>query len=141
MSDVPPLQPTPDERSRPFFDGAAAGRLMLQHCSDCETWHYPVRARCSACGGTRIEWREASGHGVLYTHGQLRRVYHPDHEDRVPICLALVDLDEGVRMNANLVQVGSRSVRAGMAVEVTFVAVGGAEGEGVPVPVFRPAER
>ncbi len=135
MSETPPLQPVPDERSKPFFDGAAAGRLMLQHCSSCETWHYPVRTRCWACGGTRIEWREASGRGVLYTHGWLRRVYHPDHEARVPICLALVDLDEGVRMSANLVDAEPASVRAGMAVEVTFLPVG----DGVPVPVFRPA--
>jgi uncharacterized OB-fold protein len=125
----------PEEPSKPFFEGARDGRLMLQTCDDCGSWHYPVRARCGECGGTRLSWSPASGRGTVYSHGRLRRVYHPRHEGRLPLILAVIDLDEGVRINSNLVDVEPEAVRAGLAVEVSFERFP----DGGVIPVFRPA--
>lgn len=132
MSDAA-LLPLPDERSAPFFDGARAGRLMLQRCSGCETWLHPVRTRCPECSGHEIEWREARGTGVLFSHGLLRRSAHPAQEAELPIRLAVVDLDEGVRMNARLVGTDG-APHAGCRVRVEFQPLG----EGLALPVFRP---
>ena len=130
MSDAP-LLPQPDERSAPFFDGARAGRLMLQRCGACNTWLHPVRARCPRCGGTEISWQAATGRGVLFSHGRLWRAVHPAQEAELPVTLAVVDLDEGVRMSTRLV--GEASPRAGERVVVEFQALG----EGIALPVFR----
>lgn len=135
MSDDGDWLPGHDERSAPFFDGAREGRLMLQHCDACGAWHWPVRRRCHACGADELCWREASGRGVVYTHGRLHRPSHPRHEARGPLLLALVDLEEGVRAATNLVDVSAREVRAGMPVEVRFEALPG----GGALPVFGPA--
>lgn len=127
--------PTPDETSAPFFEGAREGRLMLQTCRDCSVWLHPVRARCPECGGCNIGWEQASGRGTVYSHGLLRRAYHPRHADRLPLPLAVIDLDEGVRINSNLVDVEPEAIEAGMPVEVTFETFP----DGGAVPVFRPA--
>ena len=59
--------PVPDEISAPFFDGARNGQLMLQHCTACHAWSFPVRERCPHCFAAKLEWRQASGRGSLYT--------------------------------------------------------------------------
>ncbi len=135
MADVPPLVPHPDARSAPFFDGARAGRLVLQRCARCATWLHPVRTRCPACGGAEIEWAPASGRARLYSWGLLRRAYHPDHARKLPIALAVVDLEEGVRLSANLVGADPAAIRCGMPLEVGFEKLA----DGSALPVFRPA--
>lgn len=130
-----PLLPVADARSARFFDAAAEGQLVLQRCRGCGAWLHPVRARCPECWGTEIAWAQASGRGHLYSHGRLHRAYHPDLARRLPVTLAVVDLEEGVRLSSRLVDVGATELRAGMPVEVAFERVS----EEICVPVFRPA--
>jgi hypothetical protein len=127
--------PIPDERSRPFFDGAREGRLVLQRCRACHTWQHPVRSRCTRCGGADLEWAQASGRARLYSWGRLHRAYLPQHEGRLPIDLAVVDLEEGVRMSSNLVGAAPAEIRAGLPLQVDFERVS----PEVAMPVFRPA--
>lgn len=135
MSADPDVFPVPDERSRPFFDGAREGRLMLQRCKACATWLHPVRSRCPACAAPELEWAPASGRARLYSWGRLHRAYLPQHQNRLPLDLAVVDLEEGVRMQSNLVGAAPSEIRAGMPLEVDFERVS----PDVAIPVFRPA--
>ena len=135
MGDQTDWIPTPDEQSAPFFAGARDGKLMLQHCNACQRWLHPVRSRCPLCASTDLEWAKASGRGVVYSHGLLQRASHPRHEGRLPIVLAVIDLEEGVRFSSNLVEVEPERVRAGMPVEVAFEPVSEAA-----LPVFRPVD-
>lgn len=135
MSEAPALLPVPDERSAPFFEGAREGRLMLQRCTACAGWLYPVRTRCPGCGSRALEWRAASGRGVVYSHGVLHRA-PPGLRRAVPLTLAVVELAEGVRISSNLVDAEGTRVRAGMPVEVAFEPLS----DEISLPVFRPAE-
>ena len=137
MSAETPWLPEPTAESAPFFDGAKSGRLRLQRCDACGAWHYPVKALCQKCGSTELSWRDASGHGTLLSHAKLHRAHHPRHADRLPIVLAWVDLDEGVRVPTNLVDVGATRLKAGQRVEVRFETL--ADGSGA-VPVFAVAD-
>ena len=133
MSDANWL-PEPDDKNRPFFDGAREGKLRLQRCGDCGRWMFPVRRRCQHCGSTKLAWADASGRGTLYAHGQLQREVHPRHAGRLPVLLAQVDLEEGVRMNTNLVAVDPARVIVGMKLRVGFEV----SPAGEAVPVFQP---
>lgn len=127
--------PEPDNSNLPYFDGARSGKLRLQRCDDCGNWMFPVRGRCQSCGSTQIKWADASGRGTVYTHALLRREYHPRHAGRLPVIMAQVDLEEGVRVNTNLVDVEPGAVKAGMKVTVAFEH----SPVGEAVVVFRPA--
>ncbi len=135
MNDTTGWLPEPDDNNRPFFEGAQAGELRLQCCSRCGGWMYPVPHRCQHCGATELTWRTASGRGTLYSHARLQRVYHPRHDGRLPIILAWIDLEEGVRMPSNLVNCDPADARVGMPVQVTFERFP----DGGAVPVFQPA--
>ena len=53
-----------------------------------------------------------------------------------PPLVALIELEEGIRLVSNVVDVSPAAVRAGLAVEVCFAPTRG----GRAVPVFRPRE-
>jgi uncharacterized OB-fold protein len=125
------IQPT--EATQPFFDGAAQGVLRLQTCQDCDAWMYPIKQRCQQCGSAKLGWKDASGTGTIYAHAKLHRQYHPRHEDRLPITIAWIDLDEGVRIPSNIMD-GS-TLKTGDRVQVSFES----DPAGTAIPVFGPA--
>lgn len=135
MNDAISWLPEPDENNRPFFDGAREGELRLQRCDDCGGWMYPVKKRCQHCGSTALGWQAACGRGTLYSHARLQRVYHPRHQGRLPLILAWIDLEEGVRLPSNLIDCEPADARVGMRVQVAFEQFA----DGAAIPVFRPA--
>lgn len=127
--------PEVNELNAPFFEGAREGVLRLQRCGGCGSWTFPRKQKCQHCGSDRMEWADASGKGILFSHALLRRVYHPRHEGRLPIHLAQVDLPEGVRMSTNIVNTDKKTIKVGMPLEVVFEEFD----DGGVIPVFQPS--
>ena len=132
--------PIPDEASRPFFDGARRGVLMLRRCQDCGTFMSPtggigtpLRPRCVSCFSADLEWAPAGGRATLYSFALMHQVYDPAFADEVPYNIAVVELDEGVRMTTNVVGCANEELLIGMSLEVTFERVS----EEVAIPKFR----
>jgi hypothetical protein len=125
--------PAPTAATQPFFDGAKEGKLRLQVCSACNTWAYPPTTICMNCGSTDIEWRDASGKGEVYAHARLMRQYHERHKDRLPLILAQIDIDEGLRLNTNVVDIDPAELKVGARVEVAFEEFP----DGGVIPVFK----
>ncbi len=133
--------PVPDEESRPFFEGALRGVLLLRRCRDCGTFMSPtggigapLRPRCVTCFSADIEWAPASGRGTLYSFALMHQVYDPAFAGEVPYNIAVVELEEGVRTTTNVVGCANEELQIGMPLEVTFERVS----EDVAVPKFRP---
>jgi len=121
---APPVSP----ETRPFWDAAAAGRLLLKRCEACREPHYYPRAICPFCGSDRTTWLEASGGGAIYSYSVFRRA-------PVPYAIAYVTLDEGPTMMTNIVDADLDALRIGQRVRVRFTPTDG----GPPVPTFAPA--
>ena len=139
MLDVPvdlAALPTPDVGGewKPFWEGTAAGKLLIQQCPACRQRQFYPRAICTACGA-EPEWLEASGRGTLYTFSIMRQNLVRPFKDMLPYVLAMVDLEEGVRMLTNIVGCEVEDVRIGMPLEVVFVQAR----DGVHLPYWRPA--
>jgi uncharacterized OB-fold protein len=88
---------------------------------------------CPSCGSLEHDWVAAMGTGTVYSYSVLHHPQNPAFD--YPIVAALVDLDEGVRLVTNLVEVAPTDVVIGMPVVVTFEATV----NGAAVPVFRPS--
>ncbi|MEQ8485132.1 MAG: Zn-ribbon domain-containing OB-fold protein [Pseudomonadales bacterium] len=112
--------PHPTPVSRPFWDGLMAGRVMIQRCGDCDAWVFYPRSRCHHCLSDRLDWRQVSGAGTLYTFTIARQPTAPFFADEVPQRLAVVELDEGVRLTSTLVDVADEDVRVGMRLRPVF---------------------
>lgn len=135
MSEAATIQkplPEPDEESAPFFQGAMEGRLMLMKCSACGTWRMPARKLCDNCLSPEYTWEQAIGRGTLYTFSIMHQQFHPGFQ--VPYNIATVELEEGPRINTNIVGVANGQLRVGMPLVVEFE-----KHEDVALPKFRPA--
>ncbi len=124
--------PRPSERSRPFWDGCQAGRLVLPRCSSCGTYALRAFAACSKCRATTLGWEHTSGLGTLYSWTVVWRPPHPTLV--VPYAPAVITLDEGVWFLSSIVGCAPGDLREGMPLEVTFHPAS----ESVVLPYFGP---
>lgn len=79
-----------------FWQGLDQGRLLFQRCEDCRRLRYPPSARCPDCGGLETSIVESAGEGTLFSYTILERPKLAGWT--LPLTVALVELDEGVRM-------------------------------------------
>ena len=124
MSTNKPM-PVPTEISAPFWDGLKSGRLSIQRCNSCGHWIFYPRRHCDKCWSHDVAWHEVSGAGSLYTYTLTRIPTLPDFADEMPQAMAVVELDEGVRINTTLVGLAEDEIRVGMRLKPVFDQVKG----------------
>jgi len=94
------------------------GDLVFQRCGACGNAWLPPRDACPRClAGDAWAWEVASGRASLVSWVVYHRAYHPSVEDRVPYTVALVELEEGPRLVADLPSQdveGAPPLRAGL---------------------------
>ena len=127
------MRPVPDADTEPFWAGIQAGELRLQRCDACGSAVFYPRAVCPHCLGASLAWFTASGDGTIYSYTVAHRAFG-EFADQAPFTVALVDLDEGVRMMTRITGAGPGGVRIGQRVRMTVATVGDAA-----LPCFRPA--
>ena len=131
------LEPPVTDLTEAFWDATRDERLLLQWCTDCEAAIFYPREVCPTCLGTALEWRASGGRATVYAVSVQHRPSMPMYAGRVPYAVALVDLDEGVRMMTNVVDCDPEDVEVGDRVEVRWEALS----DGRNLPVFAPAGR
>ena len=131
LSSLP--QPDVEGEWKPFWDATARGELLIQVCTSCQARQFYPRAICTHCGG-EPKWLRASGYGTVYTFSVVRQNLVRPFKEMLPYVLAMVDLDEGVRMMTNLIDCDLRDVVIGLPVEVRMIEAR----PGFWVPYWRP---
>ena len=130
-----PLPRTDEHDTRAFWAATKNKQLTYQQCSSCNTVVFFPRRQCTGCtSGTLVE-KVASGRGTVYTYSVVRQSYHPFFRKQVPYAVAWIDLEEGPRIQSNIVGVADplKEVRCGLPVTVEWE-----EHEGLCIPLFRP---
>jgi uncharacterized OB-fold protein len=116
---------TPD--NEPFYKALRERKFVLPYCGDCGKPHLPPGPVCPFCFSDRIQWREASGRGRISTWTVVHKAWFPAFAEDIPYNVVQVELDEGPRLTANVVNVSSLTI--GLPVEIVF---------GEPIPRFKP---
>ncbi len=101
-----------------WWEGCDERRLLIQQCSDCGKLRHPPGPMCGRCQSTRWESIEASGRGSVHSYTILHHPQVPGYEFPLPV--GLIDLEEGVRVVANLRGVAPEDIHIGMKVECVF---------------------
>ena len=129
MTEVRKL-PAPEvsAETRPFWDAAAEGRLLIKFCNRCDQPHYYPRALCPFCLSADTRWVECSGTATIYSLSTMRR------GPAAPYTLAYVTLDEGPAVLTNIATDDHDGLAIGQRVRVRFVPSDG----GAPLPMFAP---
>jgi uncharacterized OB-fold protein len=91
--------------------------LIGEICSHCDTKIFPPRDICPDCGKEARDLYEFSGRGQVYSY---TTVYDAPagYEQNAPYTVALVQLEEGPLVTAQLTDLGAQPVAVGMPVEM-----------------------
>jgi uncharacterized protein len=91
--------------------------LTGEVCPHCEVKIFPPRDVCPECGGEAKTLFNFSGRGEVYSH---TTIYDPPagFEENAPYTVALVKLEEGPLVTAQLTDLGGQPVEIGMPVEM-----------------------
>lgn len=90
-----------DAIAKDFWDGCERGELRYQRCDHCASLQYYPRPFCRLCGNESLTFVATQGNGVVYSLTEVIRAPTPSFKALVPYTIALVDLDEGVRVMAH----------------------------------------
>jgi uncharacterized protein len=102
-----------------FWEGAAAGKFLLQKCKGCGKVQFFPRVACVDCFG-ELDWIESKGAGKIHSFTLVRVPRNPAFKDEVPIYYINVILDENVIVESKLVGEGKEKVKMGDRVRAVF---------------------
>jgi uncharacterized OB-fold protein/acyl dehydratase len=109
--------PVTTDISAPFWNALKEGRIQLQQCNACQAWTFYPRRHCSSCLAHDLSWKEVSGRGTLYTFTVARIPTLPEFAGPDAQILAVVELEQGVRINTTLVGLQPEAIEIGMPVK------------------------
>ncbi|AZG45997.1 bifunctional MaoC family dehydratase N-terminal/OB-fold nucleic acid binding domain-containing protein [Gordonia insulae] len=117
------LKPSVSRDTAFFWDGVAGHELRVQQVEDGTLRHPPIPAiwkpRDSDGVVPQTDYIVASGRGTVFSFVVHHAPKVPGRQ--LPFVVALVELDEGVRMLGELRDIAPDQVRIGLPVEVTFL--------------------
>ncbi|MGX7678432.1 Zn-ribbon domain-containing OB-fold protein [Jatrophihabitans sp. DSM 45814] len=104
----------------PYWHGLRDRKVLVQKCTSCGTLRHIPKELCASCHQTGYAWHPLSGLGTVYTYTVVYRAPSPVYQVDAPYAIAHVEMDEGVRMIADVVEVDSTSVEIGLPVKAIF---------------------
>jgi uncharacterized protein len=112
------VRPMTNRDSRFFWEGTAAGELRIQKCNACGALRFPPGPACQSCDVYDRGYAVAAGAGTVFSYVVHRHPPVPGKE--LPIVIALIDLDEGVRMVGEVVGATPEDIEIGSRLRVDF---------------------
>ena len=132
------LAPTVSPDTEFFWNGLREHKLLIQRCMGCQVLRQPPRPMCPVCNSLLWDTVESSGRGIVYSYVMPQHPSMPFME--YPYIVALIELDEGVRLVSNLCEIAPGDVEVGMPVEVFYETFDAAVDErDLVLHQFRPA--
>ena len=113
-----PVRPVLNRDTQFFWEGTAAGELRIQRCNACGLLRHPPGPMCPSCHAADRGYVTSPGRGRIYSYVTHHAPQIPGKT--LPLLLAVVELDEGVRMVGEVRGGPERGVDVGTPVEVGF---------------------
>lgn len=111
------IRPQKNQDTAYFWEGTAIGELRIQKCNACGELRHPPGPMCPTCHAHDRGYVVASGRGTVFSF----LVHHAPQlpGKALPATLALVELEEGLRMVGE-VQGGREDIAVGSPVQVVY---------------------
>ena len=129
-----PLRPSVSPDTEFFWNGLRDRHLLIQRSVSCGIVRHPPRPMCPHCNSLEWDTVTASGRGTVHSFVMPQHPTFPFMD--YPYIVALVDLEEGVRLVSNLIGIAPEDAQIDMPVEVCFTEFD----DGFVLHQFRPEE-
>ena len=115
------FEPPAGEAAEPFWEATREKRFLVQRCDACDAAIFYPREVCPQClSSDSLSWRESSGRGTIYAASVQEKPANPLMADRVPYVVALVELEDGIRLMSNVVGCPPYDAAVGRPVQLTW---------------------
>jgi uncharacterized protein len=94
-------------------------RYQAAVCAKCGRWFFPARLICDQCGGREFEKKNMQRTGTILTHTVIRVAPKP-FADQSPYAMAVVEMDDGPRLTAQVVDYQAGQLKVGQKVKLEF---------------------
>lgn len=94
-------------------------RLEAGECTECGKVHFPPRRICDGCGNREFTTVTLPSRGQVVTNAVVR-VPAPQFEDQSPYPVAIIELENGVRITAEVTDADPEEVEPGLPVRLEF---------------------
>jgi len=130
--------PVPDEMTKPFWEAAKRGVLVVQHCRRCGHWQHPPYPTCENCMSVDLKFDPVSGKGTIYMYSLMNHAGDERFAPVVPYARIIVEPDDakGALLVANLLDAPYTEAKIGRRVEVVFEKLN----DEITLPQFRLAK-
>jgi hypothetical protein len=116
--EVPPRYPNFEQTAlKKFWDALEEEKLVTTKCEDCGKIDFPPKLICISCYSDRVTWVELPKRGRIYSFAEMNVVptgFKP------PITVAVVELENGIRLFSHLVNASFEELKVGDEVEIEF---------------------
>ncbi|MQF83072.1 hypothetical protein FIM02_02790 [SAR202 cluster bacterium AD-802-E10_MRT_200m] len=128
--------PSPTPETQKFWESCRQQAMELPQCQSCGEFHFYPRSICPYCWSVDLKWVKSTGFARLYSYVISHRA-PAGFESNVPYVIAVVELDEGIRMMTNLVEIAPNpcSLSIGMPLRISYQEIS----ESITLPNFSPA--
>lgn len=134
MHDYSKMLPQATPETVPFWDGLKEGKLMLQRSKKSGVAYFPPRPFFPGDPSQEVEWFQASGRAKLLTYVISHR---PPPGYEAPFAIAVVELEEGPRMQTNIVD--CPQTPEALVLDMPLVLAPHKVNDEITLPLFRPA--
>jgi uncharacterized protein len=94
-------------------------RFEAEKCGTCGAIAFPPRPICPGCGGRQFDPVRLAESGKLLTY-TIIRVAPAGFEDQSPFALGIAELDDGVKLTAQVVDCDFAALKVGLRVRLEF---------------------
>ncbi len=116
--EVPPRYPNFEQTAvKKFWDALEEGKLITTKCPKCGKIEFPPKIICTSCYSDEMEWIELPKKGRIYSFAEMNvvpRGFNP------PITVAVVELENGVRLFSHVIDASFEDLKVGDEVEIDF---------------------
>jgi len=127
--------PRPSAVSQPYWDGAKQHRLVIQRSQKTGAYVFYPRAVSPFGADDTLEWVEVSGRGHVHACAIARTPTAAHLGVDGPYVIAIVQLEEGPHMTANIIDCDPETIHPGTPVEAAYIPIT----EEITLVQFRPA--
>lgn len=115
-----PITPIPTRISKEYWEAAKRHEFIIQKCEECSKHVFYPRAFCPHCLSSRLKWVKASGSGVIHTYSIVHKMSMMNFKKKTPYNIAIIELDEGVRLMSEVINCSPEELEIGKRVKVVF---------------------
>ena len=105
--------------ARAWRDYPQRYRLEAGRCKKCSKVFFPPRQICDKCGNRDFETFRLAPHGKIATYTVIRTP-SKEFSDQAPFALGIIEMEEGVRLMAQIAEVDFEELSVGMPVRLEF---------------------